>query len=255
MPVSIEMGLFDSPVPAVLPESVRIMSLLSLDAHRSHQYCLPVTLRSWRKPSIPDNWWQPWEYLRSFFESGGYQLYRMGSWMGVPSMVPFDTSQDQGPNSVGVYGTRSYVPNCYLDVGGHLLPLGFVQYLADYRCTDPSGLLGPGWQHPAFDFAHFNSMSRQGHDVMIKVMSYQDEGIAEVEILKYLSSEPVKSEIDNPIVPVLEFLNHNGWVFAIQPRWSSCMEPEIRSVGQGLEFCVQVTKVNTFFRLLSLHSR
>jgi hypothetical protein len=85
---------------------------------------------------------------------------------------------------------------------------------------------------------------------VIKVLSYQNEGVGEVEILKYLSSEPVKSEIDNPIVPVLEFLNYNGWIFAVQPRWGDCMEPEIESVDHGLEFCVQVTKVRASFKCI-----
>jgi hypothetical protein len=82
---------------------------------------------------------------------------------------------------------------------------------------------------------------------MIKVISYKDEGIGEVEILKYLSSEPLKSDIDNPIVPILEFLHYNDWTFVVQPRWSECVEPESFNVGQGVELCVQVDQGEPFF--------
>jgi hypothetical protein len=85
---------------------------------------------------------------------------------------------------------------------------------------------------------------RDGQEVMLKVLSYKDEGAGEVDILTYLSSEPVKSEIDNPIVSLLELLHHGNWTFAVQPRWSACVNPEFQTVGEGLEFCVQVTKVS-----------
>jgi len=101
--------------------------------------------------------------------------------------------------------------------------------------------IGPG---------HTYSAPRDGLDVMIKVVSYKDEFAAEVEILKYLSSEPVKSHVDNPIVPLIEILHHDGWTFTVQPRWGNSVDPVFESVREGLDFCVQVTKV----RLASLTS-
>jgi len=97
---------------------------------------------------------------------------------------------------------------------------------------------------------HTYSTPRDGLDVMIKVVSYKDEFAAEVEILKYLSSEPVKSHVDNPIVPLIEILHHDDWTFTVQPRWGNSVDPVFESVREGLDFCVQVTKV----RLASLTS-
>lgn len=87
------------------------------------------------------------------------------------------------------------------------------------------------------------TLFRDGLDVMIKVISYKDEGVNEVNILKYLSSEPVKCEADNPSVPLLELLHYDSWVFSIQPRWSSSVQPEMQNVFDGLNFCIQVTQV------------
>jgi hypothetical protein len=82
---------------------------------------------------------------------------------------------------------------------------------------------------------------------MIKVISYKQEGASEVEILKYLSSEPVKSEADNPAVPLIDILCHDHWTFSVQPRWSNSVQPELADVSDGLNFCIQVTKVTPFY--------
>jgi hypothetical protein len=95
--------------------------------------------------------------------------------------------------------------------------------------------------------APLNALFRDGLDVMIKVISYKDEGVNEVNILKYLSSEPVVSEANNPSVPLLEILRHDNWVFSIQPRWSSSVKPEFQNVSDGLSFCIQVTQVMPFY--------
>jgi hypothetical protein len=78
---------------------------------------------------------------------------------------------------------------------------------------------------------------------MIKVVSYKDNPKAEIEILSYLSAEPVKSLEDNPIVPLIEILRHDDWTFTVQPRWSSSDEPPFEGIKDGLDYCVQVTKV------------
>ena len=90
-------------------------------------------------------------------------------------------------------------------------------------------------------------MFRDGLDVMIKVISYKQEGASEVEILKYLSSEPVKSEADNPAVPLIDILCYDHWTFSVQPRWSNSVQPELADVSDGLNFCIQVTKVTPFY--------
>ena len=68
---------------------------------------------------------------------------------------------------------------------------------------------------------------------MLKVISYKGEGKSEVEILTYLSSEPVKSEPDNPIVPLIDILCHNHWIFSVQPRWSSSVDLELTNVSNA----------------------
>ena len=92
--------------------------------------------------------------------------------------------------------------------------------------------------------ARIYAKDRDGQDVMLKVISYKDEGAGEVEILNYLLSAHVKSDIDNPVVPLLEILHHQDWKFSVQSRWSDCTVPEFRTVEEGLDFCAQVTKVS-----------
>jgi hypothetical protein len=113
--------------------------------------------------------------------------------------------------------------------------------------VDPYGLLAIGRFMRWSLCALLNALFRDGLDVMIKVISCKDEGANEVNILKYLSSEPVVSEADNPSVPLLEILHHDDWVFSIQPRWSSSVEPEFQNVSDGLNFCIQVTRVMLFY--------
>jgi hypothetical protein len=53
--------------------------------------------------------------------------------------------------------------------------------------------------------------------VVIKVVAKAEEGLRELQILRRLSSEPLKSDPSNPAVPVIEFLTYEDWHFAVMP--------------------------------------
>ena len=67
---------------------------------------LPSTLRAWhdRRPLFTtDDWYKPWEDLRSFFLECGYDLFRARSWgrLSIPNGTPSPSL-----DSFGLYGDR-----------------------------------------------------------------------------------------------------------------------------------------------------
>ena len=67
---------------------------------------LPPTLRAWRdrKPLFStDDWYKPWEDLRSFFLECGYDLFRArsGGRLSIPNGTPSPSL-----DSFGLYGDR-----------------------------------------------------------------------------------------------------------------------------------------------------
>ena len=67
---------------------------------------LPSTLRDWRdrRPfNYPEDWYKPWEDLRSFFLECGYDLFRpqSGGLLSIPNGTPSPSL-----DSFGLYGDR-----------------------------------------------------------------------------------------------------------------------------------------------------
>jgi hypothetical protein len=81
---------------------------------------LPTTLHAWcaRKPYYhPEDWYKPWEDLRSFFLECGYDLFRPreGGLLSIPNGMPSPSL-----DSFGLYGDRgdgfrSYMRRVSLD--------------------------------------------------------------------------------------------------------------------------------------------
>ena len=68
---------------------------------------LPSTLHAWRnrKPyNYPEEWYKPWEHLRSFFLECGYDLFRPRSG-GLLSIS--NGTRSPALDSFGLYGNRS----------------------------------------------------------------------------------------------------------------------------------------------------
>ena len=67
---------------------------------------LPSTLRDWRdrRPyDYPEDWYKPWEVLRSFFLQCGYDLFlpQSGGQLSIPNGTPSPSL-----DSFGLYGDR-----------------------------------------------------------------------------------------------------------------------------------------------------
>ena len=77
-----------------------------MDPNRPNPQQLPSTLRAWRdrKPyNYPEEWYKPWEQLRSFFLECGYDLFRPRSG-GLFSIS--DGTPSPALDSFGLYGNR-----------------------------------------------------------------------------------------------------------------------------------------------------
>ncbi|KIY51958.1 hypothetical protein FISHEDRAFT_70194 [Fistulina hepatica ATCC 64428] len=115
--------------------------------------------------------------------------------------------------------------------------------------VNEDGVYGSWERLPEFHSISPQIWPARTKDVIVKVISdgIDPTGLRELEILQTLTSEPLKSHPDNQCVPVLEYIRHDKWVFAVFPRWSNCTEPNFESVGEVLDFCEQVTRTLAFF--------
>ncbi|KII89448.1 hypothetical protein PLICRDRAFT_698488 [Plicaturopsis crispa FD-325 SS-3] len=172
------------------------------------------------RPSLPDSLqaWKTnqgkleyWEQMRPFFRSKGYELYKRKA-LDPLVCVPWDTPEDLPHNGRGVYGSLQYVPEF---TGG---------------CAQVWG-----------------ARSRLGEHVAIKVISCGEEGSSELDMLKFLSREPAKSDPDNHTLPVIEFIELESWHFAVFPQWGKCDLPPFQTAAQVLDFCIQIAQRLSFF--------
>ncbi|KIY43314.1 hypothetical protein FISHEDRAFT_78616 [Fistulina hepatica ATCC 64428] len=150
---------------------------------------LPATLKEWQgygfNEATRSMFWYPWEAFRDAFLASGYVLYtRLRYQCGPKSniIVPLEYATKEIPlNKHGVY--EFWESN--------------------------HGLYNPKTQ---LWFAR----TKDGIDVVLKVLSdgSDPDGLRELDILRKVSTEPLKSHPDNHCVPVLEFIEHGRWTFA-----------------------------------------
>jgi hypothetical protein len=86
--------------------------------------------------------------------------------------------------------------------------------------------------------------SRKNQDVVIKVVAQAKEGLAELQILRILNSEPLKSDPFNTTVPVLEFLTYEDWHFAVMPFFDPFDVSPFLTASECLDFAEQALSVS-----------
>ncbi|KIM36290.1 hypothetical protein M413DRAFT_319948 [Hebeloma cylindrosporum] len=74
----------------------------------------------------------------------------------------------------------------------------------------------------------------QGRDVVIKLVSDASTPSQELKILQYLNTEPVRSDPRNHTILVVDYLNINGLIFAVMPRWDCAFNAEFDTVEEIL---------------------
>lgn len=82
--------------------------------------------------------------------------------------------------------------------------------------------------------------------VMIKALGPVHEEYWELEILRYLNTEPLRSHPDNRTVPVEDFLELGQWTFAVMQLWTGCVGDSkipLNSVTGCLNFMEQILNV------------
>lgn len=85
---------------------------------------------------------------------------------------------------------------------------------------------------------------RKNRDVVIKPVSYGDPASNELRILQYLNSDALRADKTNATVPVMEFVKHFEWTFAVTPRWTDSTSPEFANIGEVLDWAVQLINVS-----------
>ncbi|KAL1743487.1 kinase-like domain-containing protein [Schizophyllum fasciatum] len=92
------------------------------------------------------------------------------------------------------------------------------------------------------------ALNRAGDEVVIKVIydGHSAKGLNELKILKHLSRQDVRADFRNRTIPVLEFIEHAQYVFAVFPRWTDYPIGEVKSPKTAIECCAQITEVLAF---------
>ncbi|OBZ65850.1 hypothetical protein A0H81_14090 [Grifola frondosa] len=196
----------------------------SEDVSDGKTICLPSSLRSWRDiDAFKDpEWWQPWELLRPFFKERGYDLYRHRDG-GLVSISNGTASPDL--DSFGLYGIRTEEFYSYFGRVSAVY-FGLQNFCRSYMLV--CSTLGC-W-----------SMNR---DVVIKLVPKGSEGLREFEILRLLSSEPLRSDPANATVPALEFIEYDDCRFVVMPYCDGCDDDPFLNQSEYLDFAEQLLTV------------
>ncbi|KAL6301931.1 kinase-like domain-containing protein [Sparassis latifolia] len=172
---------------------------------------LPTSIELWKSKALDEDGfgWQ-WEILRPFFLRKGYDLYVSRGCHGLKAREDTDPAAD----SFNLHGVRENFSK---------KPL-FASFNAEV----------------------WGARDRENRDVVIKPVSYGDRPSNELQILRYLNSDTVRTEQTTATVPIIEFVEHAGWTFAVMPRWSDSTYPEFVNIGEVLDWAVQLINAVAF---------
>ncbi|KAL1726780.1 kinase-like domain-containing protein [Schizophyllum commune] len=169
-----------------------------------------------------------WAYLSDVFKRRGYDLY-----------VP---------------GRERELP--FINVGGETREFTTMVYPAGYEDAlfSPGGkgledeygvLVQPRYIRAVFpDALVWPASNSAGKEFFIKVISdgKHVKGVNELRILEYLNRPDIRSDPRNRTVPVVEYIKHEQYTFAVFARWTDFPYDEIKIPMTAIESCTQVTE-------------
>ncbi|TFY80346.1 hypothetical protein EWM64_g3662 [Hericium alpestre] len=185
---------------------------------------LPASIAAWKALDVmtdPD-WFRPWETLRPWFRSKGYELYRPPPGRGL-SPTPYDASSPSplSFDNFELFGDRGDgFQACFLSLSSVVFPARDTHVL----CHRP----------------HENALTRarrSNRDVIIKVVSKGAEGDNELSILTFLHSARLGSSVT---VPVLGVLQLGEWSFVVMPYCNPCAQVPVLNAHECLDFTEQI---------------
>ncbi|KAF8900810.1 hypothetical protein CPB85DRAFT_1458127 [Mucidula mucida] len=144
-----------------------------------------------------------WRFLRPFFSSRGYHPY-----------VPKDTANIDS----------NLVPSTAKSSGQHSFPFASCLYKTE---EDAEYFFYSPFVWPARDGT--------GRDVIIKAVSGSNP-TKELRALRLLNSDTLRDDPRNHTIPVLDYLEFNGQVFAVMPRWNVAIWADFATVGEVVRY-------------------
>ncbi|KIM36285.1 hypothetical protein M413DRAFT_449332 [Hebeloma cylindrosporum] len=144
-----------------------------------------------------------WNFMRPFFASRGYELYCN------THSNPFELFPVSKPGLATVQETYPYGRRMYENDDDAIF------YFVSPRV--------------------WGARDIQGRDVVIKLVSDTTTPSQELKVLQYLNSEPVRSDPRNHTIFVVDFLNINGLIFAVMPRWDAAFNAEFDTVEEIMQ--------------------
>ena len=112
----------------------------------------------------------------------------------------------------------------------------------------PDALVWPASNRSAYSVLRFSRADpprSAGKEFFIKVISdgQNVKGVNELRILEYLNRPDIRSDPRNRTVPVIEYIKHEQYTFAVFARWTDFPYDEIKIPMTAIESCTQVTEV------------
>ncbi|KAL1699709.1 hypothetical protein EV121DRAFT_215696 [Schizophyllum commune] len=195
---------------------------------KAPQPFLPKSLALWKqldsyKPRLISSAYLAWAFLSDAFKCRGYDLYVPRKWL------KSDTN----------FWTMVY-PAHYI-----------AEVLPEVDEPDRNVVLGSRrYVIPFYPFsgALWAATNASSDDFIIKLVSdgWDPKGLTALRILEHLSRPDIRAHPRNRTVPVIDFIRHEQYTFAIFPRWTDFPEKEIRTPRTAMECCVQVTEALAF---------
>ncbi|KAI5824038.1 hypothetical protein K523DRAFT_376542 [Schizophyllum commune Tattone D] len=182
---------------------------------------LPNSLALWKqldscKPRLISSAYLAWAFLSDAFKRRGYDLYVPRKWH----------------RSDNDFWTMVY-------------PVHYIaEVLPEVDEPDRNPYSGALWA----------ATNASGDDFISKLVSdgQDPKGLTELRILEHLSRPDIRAHPRNRTVPVVDFIRHEQYTFAIFPRWTDFPEKEIRTPRTAIECCVQVTEALAFLHAESI---
>ncbi|TRM58822.1 hypothetical protein BD626DRAFT_510672 [Schizophyllum amplum] len=185
---------------------------------------LPETLAQWKTlwtmtPRGVSAVYLVWQHLSGVFLNRGYELY-----------VP------RKNHDTDMFFSQVYPPGCV----DSTFPGNGVN-LEDTHSTFGLRRYVEPYCPPPFDWP---ATTESGHETMIKVVSDGRDaaGLCELRILKHLARDDKRRDPRNRTLPVIEFVEHEQYTFAVFPRWTYYIESDIKTPRTAIECCTQVTE-------------
>ncbi|KAF8899593.1 hypothetical protein CPB84DRAFT_1780143 [Gymnopilus junonius] len=176
-------------------------------------YSFPQVMDDWIneefEPSKQEAIMNTWDFLRPFFTTRGYTLYKRRNLVLTPETFPKPTALQSYPYA------RRVASDSALTI--HMISTRV-----------------------------WGARDKSGRDVIIKLVSEASTPSDELKALRFLNNKEMRSDPRNHTIPMLELLKFDNFIFAVMPKWDYAVVPDFSMVSELMEFAKAMLEVLEF---------